>query len=337
VESFRKACPMRSVPQTSKRSASQWRRALWPLGSAAVLALTIALVLCVVSSDASAFKARNVVLVIVDGLRYSEGLGDPEHKYVPRMHELAQEGATVEPFLNDRYTITARGIPAIWCGAWADLKSVSNSGCSGGHITYCELPTAFEYYRKQLGRPEQDCIMAHCQVAEMWKGSIDPEYGPKYWPLYHCEDTGDVEVWEDARSLLETYHPTFFLLYLERVDHFAHTGSWTYYTRSIEIADSIVGALWDFLESDSVYAGATTLLVTNDHGRHTEDFSSHGDECEGCRTVQLLAVGPDVKTDFVSNIPRTICDITPTIGLLLGFTASKSTGSAMTELFVSPE
>lgn len=318
MASFRNARPLRSGPVLA-------------LFAVQVLAAAIALL---VAADARAYKTKNVVLVIVDGLRYSEGLGDPEHRYVPRMHDLAHEGTTVEPFLNDRYTITARGIPAIWCGAWADLKSLTNSGCSGGRITYCELPTAFEYFRKQLGRPREDCIMAHCQVDDMWRGSVDPDYGPDYWPLYHCEDVGDVEVWKDARDLLETYHPAFFLLYLERVDYFAHTGSWAYYTRSVEIADSIVGALWDFLESDSVYAGTTTLLVTNDHGRHTKDFSTHGDDCEGCRTVELLAVGPDVRKDFVSTVPRTICDITPTIGLLLGFTASKSTGSAMTELFV---
>lgn len=289
------------------------------------------------ASTADAYKTKHVMLVIIDGLRYSEGLGDPEHKYVPRMHQLSQEGAIVEPFLNDRYTFTARGIPAIWCGAWSELRSVTNSGCSGGYLTYCELPTVFEYYRKQLGRPEDDCILAQCQVDYVWKGSVDSAYGPRYWPLYHSEEIGDVEVWEDARDLLRAHHPSFLLLYLERVDHFAHSGSWSYYTRAIEIADSIVGVLWDFVESDSFYAGTTTLIVTNDHGRHTDDFKAHGDECEGCRRVQLLAVGPDIKRGFVSDVPRTICDITPTVGELLGFNADKSTGAPMKEILVAPE
>lgn len=286
---------------------------------------------------ADAYKTEHVMLVIIDGLRYSEGLGDPEHRYVPRMHEISQEGTIVEPFLNDRYTFTARGIPAIWCGAWSELRTVTNSGCSGGRLTYCELPTVFEYYRKQLARPEEDCILVQCQVDYVWKGSVDSAYGPDYWPRYHSEGIGDVEVWEEAKELLSAHHPSFLLLYLERVDHFGHSSSWAYYTRAIEIADSIVGELWDFVESDSFYAGTTTLFVTNDHGRHTDDFKTHGDDCEGCRTVQLLAVGPDIRRGFVSTVPRTVCDITPTIGDLLGFTTERSTGASMKEIFVAPE
>jgi hypothetical protein len=90
--------------------------------------------------------------------------------------------------------------------------------------------------------------------------------------------------------------------------------------------------LWNYVESDSVYAGKTTMFVTNDHGRHTDDFSGHDCECEGCRTVQLLAVGPDIKQGMVSNVPRTICDITPTIGEIMGFPTETATGSVMHEI-----
>jgi len=316
------------------RSSRTSRASRLFFGLAASVLASIALLL---PRTADAYKTEHVMIVIIDGLRYSEGLGDPEHKYVPRMHELSQEGTIVEPFLNDRYTFTARGIPAIWCGAWSELRTLPNSGCSGGRLTYCELPTVFEYYRKQLGKPEDDCILVQCQVDYVWKGSVNSAYGPDYWPLYHSEEVGDVEVWEDAKELLSAHHPSFFLLYLERVDHFAHSGSWPYYTRAIQIADSIVGELWDFVESDSVYAGATTIFVTNDHGRHTNDFKTHGDDCEGCRRVQLLAVGPDIRRGFVSNVPRTICDITPSVGELLGFKAEKSTGAVMKEILSALE
>jgi bisphosphoglycerate-independent phosphoglycerate mutase (AlkP superfamily) len=137
--------------------------------------------------------------------------------------------------------------------------------------------------------------------------------------------------------MLETFHPSFFVLYLDRVDHFGHSGSWSYYTRAIELADSIVGLLWEFIESDSAYAGKTTMFVTNDHGRHTDDFTGHDCDCEGCRTVQLLAVGPDIRQDLVSETPRTICDIVPTIGELLGFTPEKASGSVMHELLIPQE
>lgn len=291
-------------------------------------------ILLILATSAYAYRTENVILVIIDGLRYTEGLGDSNHAYVPRMYELSRKGAIVEPFLNDRHTNTARGIPAIWCGAWTEVLAFSDRDCGGAYNSCCELPTVFEYYRAQLARPKTDCIYILGDVGCPWKASLDAAYGRPYWPLYCSEGVTDLEVWHEAEPILSEYHPSFAVVYLTRVDHFGHSGSWSYYTRAIEIADSIVGMLWEFIESDSVYAGKTTLLVTNDHGRHTHDFTGHDCPCEGCRTVQFLAVGPDIKQGHVSHIPRTICDITPTIGELLGFDPEKATGSVMHELLV---
>jgi hypothetical protein len=301
--------------------------------SAVLLLLLFWLGLTLVGSPpAGAYESDHVVLVIIDGLRYSEGLGDSSHAHVPEMYELSKQGSIVEPFVNDWITDTMHGIPTIWCGAHSELRTLPGSGCSGGSYTCSELPTIFEYHRKHLARDRTDCIYALMEVGDPWRASLDPDYGPDYWPLYHAEGTGDLEVWHEAENLLAQYHPSFLLLYLERVDHFGHSGSWAYYTRAVEIADSIVGMVWDFMESDPVYAGTTTMFVTNDHGRHSDDWTTHGCGCEGCRTVMLLAVGPDIKQGFVSNTPRTICDITPTIGELLGFETPKATGSVMWEI-----
>lgn len=294
--------------------------------------------LCLIASGPVwAYRTEHVVLVIVDGLRYSEGLGDSSHAHAPEMFELSKRGAIVEPFVNDWVTDTMHGIPTIWCGAHSELRVLSGSGCDGSKYTCSELPTVFEYYRRHLSRERTDCIYALMDVEGPWRASLDADYGPDYWPLYHSEGTSDLDVWHEARDLLAEYHPSLFLLYLERVDHFGHSGSWAYYTRAVEIADSIVGMVWDFIESDPFYAGSTTMIVTNDHGRHTEDWTSHGCDCTGCRTVMLLAVGPDIKPGFVSDRPRTICDIAPTIGELLGFETPKATGEPMLEILVESE
>jgi hypothetical protein len=300
--------------------------------------LLFLLVVCLaVSGPARAYQTEHVVLVIVDGLRYSEGLGDSSHTHVPEMYKLSRKGSIVEPFSNDWVTDTMHGIPTIWCGAHSELRTFSGSGCDGGEHTCSELPTLFEYYRKDLSRERTDCIYVLKDVNRPWRASLDPDYGPDYWPLYHSEGTSDVDVWHEAEDLMVEYHPSLLVIYLERVDHFGHSASWPYYTRSVEIADSIVGMVWDFIESDAVYAGKTTLIVTNDHGRHTEDWTTHGCDCEGCRTVMLLAVGPDIKQGFVSNQPRTLCDITPTIGELLGFGTPKAAGTPLLEILVEAD
>ena len=282
------------------------------------------------------YETEKVILVVIDGLRYTEGLGDSTHRYVPKMYELSKQGSIVEPFINDRHTNTSRAVPAIWCGAWTDVIPFSDGDCGGARNQRCELPTVFEYYRKQVRRDEEDCIYVLADVGCVWKASFDPDYGKAYWPLYHSVGHSDMEVWAEAKALLTEHHPSFALLYFDRVDHFGHSGSWSYYTRAIELADSIVGMVWEFIENDSLYAGKTTMFVTNDHGRHTHDFTGHDCPCEGCRTIQLLAIGPDIKKGFTSNTPRTLCDIVPTIGELMGFYPEKSTGTAMLELLKRP-
>lgn len=286
------------------------------------------------ASPTSGYETENVVLVIIDGLRYTEGLGDTNHTYVPKMWELAQQGTVIEPFLNDGITYTSRAIPAIWCGNWTEIYQFNDPACGGQQNNYTRYPTVFEYYRKQLDRPEEDCIYVLKDVGCPWKGSFDPDYGPNYWPLYHWEGYTDQDVWREAQEILDTYAPTLFLVYLAEVDHAGHSGNWTYYTNTIAMADSIVGMLWDYMQTNENYAGRTTMIVTNDHGRHTYDWTGHGCDCEGCRTIQLLAIGPDIESGLVSEQSRTLRDITPTIGELLGFETEDATGTVLEEILI---
>ena len=296
--------------------------------------LLLVTLLCGLAGVAHAWQTERVVLVLIDGLRYSEGLGDPDHVHVPAMAALAGQGAIVEPFQNLGVTYTDHAVPSVWCGGYTDIFSFSDPDCGGSSNNYTELPSLFEYFRKQLDRPETDCVYVLKDVGCPWRGSMHPDYGPDWWPLYHMAGSSDTDVWNQAQSVLQNESPTLMFLYLADVDHYGHSGNWTNYLSAIDTADAIVGDLWTLLQSLPAYAGKTTLLVTNDHGRHDYDFSGHGDGCAGCRTIQLLAVGPDVKTGFVSTTPRDIPDVTPTIAALLGFQTEYATGAVMDELLV---
>ncbi len=280
----------------------------------------------------TAYVKEHVVLVIIDGLRYSEGLGDVNHAHVPYMAALAEQGAIVSNFQNDGFTYTSRAIPAIWCGAWTDINTFNDPDCDGSSNNTSELPTVFEYYRKQLSRPAEDCVYTLKALCP-WKASLDPDYGMDYWPLYHSVGYTDTDVWHETEQVISDLAPHFLLMYLADVDSKGHSGIWDDYLNAISIADSLVGELWNTLQADTAYAGKTTMLVTNDHGRHDYNFQGHGDDCMGCRHIQLLAIGPGIHSGLVSDIPRTIPDIAPTIGALLGFETEDATGTAMTELF----
>ena len=60
---------------------------------------------------------RYVVLVIIDGARYSETLGDTSSSFVPAMRRLSSQGIVIDSFFNNGWTVTNRGVPAIWSGS----------------------------------------------------------------------------------------------------------------------------------------------------------------------------------------------------------------------------
>ena len=300
--------------------------------TAAALSLIVLGSCCLAACKAQALETERVVLVIIDGLRYSEGLGDAAQEYTPKMHDLAQQGSIVEPFRNDGYTWTSRAIPAIWCGAWTEVLPFDDPACGGQENSYSELPTGFEYFRKQLNEPAMSCIYVLKDVGCPWRASFHPDYGPDWWPLYDSGGSDDLDVWHETLNVLTAYSPKFLLVYLAEVDHAGHSGNWQTYVNAIATADSIVDMIWTSIGQLPDYAGKTTMIVSNDHGRHDWSFAGHGDGCEGCREIQLLALGPDIKQGFVSNTPRTLCDITPTLGALMGFSTEYATGSAMEEI-----
>jgi len=280
---------------------------------------------------------KHVILVIIDGARYSETLGDPLFKFIPRMHQLADEGVVLDSMFNDNITLTKRAIPAIWCGSWAPPKDTTVNGIAN---QYAVVPTVWEYFRKTRNLDSTHAMYIMKMLSSPWIQSFVTGYGPAYWPWYILQGSKDPEVWENSKQKLEQYHPELDVIYLSDVDS-APSEGWDAYTKAITIADSIVGMLWDFVQSDPVYQNKTTLLVTNDHGRHLDNllngFVSHGDKCMGCQHIMLLGVGADMPKGLHTSIRRTITDITPTIGVLLNFPTPFSTGEPITEIITSIE
>lgn len=278
-------------------------------------------------------STEKMVIVIIDGARYTETFGDLSKTYTPKMWELAKEGTYIDDFANNGYTYTSRAIPALWCGAWTDVEGITYNG---SQTNYAVLPTIFEYYRKQKQVSEDDCVYVLKYIPSIWLPSFDPDFGPDYWPSFHSVGSTDKDVATEAQMIMDNSHPNFLLVYLADVDHEGHSGDWQRYTQAIHTADSLVDVLWQKIESDPFYKGKTTMIVTNDHGRHDDEhggFTGHGCSCNGCRQIQFLALGPSIKKDYVSNQYRNIPDMAVTAAYLLGIETTKTTGNVMHEIF----
>jgi len=278
--------------------------------------------------------AENVVLVIIDGARYSETFGDPNRTYIPEMDDLASQGTIVDEFYNDQYTYTSRAVPAIWCGDWT---SVRDTTYQGHNTQYTLSPSIFEYFRHDLNAPATQCYYVLKYVGSLWLPSFHPEYGPDYWPTFVSDGWTDTDVLENALDIMHDEHPQFMLVYFADVDHAGHENDWNGYLEAIETADACVGTLWSAIQADDFYRDNTTMMVTNDHGRHDDahgGFSGHGDSCDGCRHIMMLAIGPNIQHSVMTTSYRTIPDFAVTACEILGVDPAYASGEVMDEIFI---
>ena len=277
--------------------------------------------------------------MVIDGPRYSETWGDPTHQYIPRMaNELASAGVIYTEFYNAGDTRTVPGHTAITTGNFQDIDN--------GGAELPEYPSIFQQWRKATNSDStQAWVVTSKGKLEVLGNCTDPDWNGLYMPSTNCGGNGlgvaggyrkDSLTFNILLDVLSTHHPKLALINFQEPDISAHGGSWANYIKGIEDTDEYAYQLWEFIEKDSYYSGKTTLIVTDDHGRHLDGqggFTSHGDGCDGCRHINLLACGPDFKKGVITNAPREQIDIPATIARMLGFTLDNGKGEVMVELF----
>jgi len=286
------------------------------------------------------YQTEHVIIIVIDGARYSETWGDNTHQYIPKLaNELAQTGVINTHFYNNGTTSTVPGHTAMTTGRYENIDNV------GAELP--QYPSIFQYWRSKFNKdPNKSWVIASKGKLEVLSDCANPDWNGKYNPLTNCgihalgAGSGyrhDSITYKKAISILSSYHPDLAIITFREPDFSAHSNSWLNYTQGIQSTDYYLYQLISFIESDPVYAGKTTVFVTNDHGRHlnsvSSGFISHGDECEGCRHINFFAYGPDFKQDTIISSQRELIDIPATIAELLHFHMPYGNGKVMHELF----
>lgn len=280
-------------------------------GTTALRHLSLALVFTLVLSSA---RAQNVIIVVIDGVRYSESFGGA-HSTIPYLWQMLRpQGVIWENFTNDGVTYTCPSHASIVTGTW---QTIANDGSERP-----TFPTIFEYFRKEAALPQSACaVVAGKPKLHVLSYSTHPDYGSDYGASVHIA-SNDLAVFDSLRSVLASDRPRLVIVNFPGTDFAAHAGILEEHLSALRVADSLCAEIWQLITSDPFYAGNTTLFVTNDHGRHDDQhggFQSHGDSCPGCRHIMLLAVGRLIPADRVSTTGRTQIDLATTVGSLLGF------------------
>jgi hypothetical protein len=272
----------------------------------------------------------NVVVLVIDGPRWTETFGDPSHTYVDHMwNELRPLGTLCTNFRNSGETVTVPGHTTILTGL---RQNLANDGSERP-----AEPTLFEYFRKQTGAPASEtAVVSGKPKLTVCAYSDHSDYGPAYGAPEYVDMADDYATYNQLTSLLSTDRPRLAMASFSLVDQIAHSDDWQGYLNQIGIVDSLVALTWNAIESDTVYAGRTYMFVTADHGRHDDahgGFQNHGDGCEGCRHLPFLVLGPDIRAGYETSLLYTQRDVCATIGQILGINVPYSNGYVMTDIF----
>ncbi len=281
----------------------------------------------------AAIQTRHVVIVAIDGARYSETLGHPSLAYQPRIGgDLAAVGSRPSLFQNVGITNTVPGMSAMVTGT---LQPIANDGSERPH-----LPTLFEYLRQQKGTPESLVrLILRKPKLNVLAYSDHPAYGATYGAHVNASLLSDLDVFLAARDEILANRPVLTLVHFGDPDIIAHGANWSGYLTAIRLADSLTWQLWSAIQSDPVMAGKTTMFVTNDHGRHDDlhgGYVNHGDGCDGCRRIEMVMAGPDCYSGYLSGGAHEQRCIARTAGYLLGVSMPLAAGRVMDDLLLEP-
>ena len=284
------------------------------------------------------YITENVIILVIDGPRMSETFGDSTYKYIPNLaNVLAPQGVLLKNFRNNGPTYTNAGHSAITTGVY---QRINNSG-----LELPKNPSIFQYFLKEKGLSKESAwIIASKGKLNILANTKNKKWRNQYVPSAFCGINGsglgytaDEKNFSDALRILGQYHPKLTLINLLEVDVNGHANLWEGYLKAIQRTDQKALELWNFIENDSIYKGKTTLFITNDHGRHSkghkDGFVSHGDNCEGCRSIFLIALGPDFKKNSILPNRYEQIDISKTIAEMLHFNEPVSEGQIMKDLF----
>jgi hypothetical protein len=142
----------------------------------------------------------------------------------------------------------------------------------------------------------------------------------------------ETKVWGDESFDSFTFHtaleyfkaakPRVLYLSLGETDDWAHDGRYDLYLEAAHRADAYIKELWDTAQSMQEHRGNTTLIVSVDHGRGTEngEWQGHGARIPESKNIWMAFLGPDTPAlgERKNTAPVTQNRIAATLAALLG-------------------
>ena len=127
-------------------------------------------------------------------------------------------------------------------------------------------------------------------------------------PHYLGDTRIDCMTYEFGKEYLKEYKPRVLYLALDETDDMAHAGNYKMYLSQAHQEDAYLQELWQYLQTDPVYKGKTTLIITCDHGRGDvplDNWRSHGTGIKNSEQTWFAVIGPDTPHDGIIKTQTT--------------------------------
>jgi hypothetical protein len=201
-------------------------------------------------------------------------------------------------------------------GSWKTLGKAVSGGASGVFVaTGRDWPE---------GSPKSDHL-AELVAASQQIGPFPANEG--YRP--------DTQTAAIALEYFRIAAPTVFHIGLGDTDEYGHRGDYAGYLAALHLADDVVGAIADVLDTMGPRGDETTVIVTPDHGRSAA-FRDHGLFYPESGRTFMLAFGGGVPVSGIVCPSReiTLADIAPTVRVLIGLPpdTAEGAGHAITDI-----
>ena len=209
-------------------------------------------------------------------------------------------------------------------------KHLLTAATSGGRDYQHLLKDNYEtpFYAPQLGGSEVELD----QLQQILKLSVD-EFKAHARTL-SSPDELSVYI---ARQLMRQVAPSLLWITMHDID-IAHAGAYSLYIDGIRRTDRLCAEIWKAIQSEPEYAGNTTMFILPDFGRDSDDdsggngFQHHRTGDVLSRTTWMMAMGAGVREGIVFDRAVESTDLVPTLGSMLGFSASLAQGKPIHEL-----
>ena len=282
---------------------------------------------------------RRALILVLDGVRPAE-FNDPD--VLSAVHTaLFPEAAIATQALNSGVTLTVDGHAELLSGS---RQGLANFGPGVNGAWRSDVPTLFEALTHHRQQPDSvtRAVGNTVLLAEAMESRY-PGRGYAYGPEFEFQhnDQGemasDTRILASIRTMLSEQDTQLLFANLHLIDATAHAGG--DYAGKLSLIAEPLSSLWRWIESTPPYAGNTLLVILADHGRHRwdeeDDWHHHGDQCNGCRGIPLLLLGPGVAAGQTIDTPVTLADVTASVAWWLDVPLPYGDGVVIDALFTA--